>query len=94
MEKSISSIIEGLQADVDELEKFISSSSRPNIKRQLEEQRKILKSQIDDENRKLEISKANLERPAENNSTSNLKRNVNYESVNKYSFLSEDKFVK
>lgn len=92
MEKSISSIIEGLQADIDELDKFISTSVRPNIKRQLEDQRKIIKHQIDDEKRKLEVSKATLEKTAEN--TSNPNKSVVYEPINKYSFLSEDKFVK
>ena len=92
MEKSLSSIIEGLQADLDELEKFIADSNRPNIKRQLEEQKKIIKSQIDDEKRKLEVSKALLEKTAENPSNPN--KAVVYEPVNKYSFISEDKFVK
>lgn len=92
MEKSISSNIDGLQADLDELEKFIAASNRPNLKRQLEEQRKIIKSQIYDEKRKLEISKATLEKSSENSNNSN--KAVVYEPVNKYSFLSEDKFVK
>lgn len=92
MDKSISSIIEGLQADLEELEKFIASSIRPNIKRQLEEQRKIIRTQIDEEKRKLEVSKATLEKTAENNNNPN-KASV-YEPINKYSFLSEEKFVK
>ncbi len=95
MEKSLSSIIDGLQADFDELDKFISSSTRSNIKRQLEEQRKIIKLQIDEEKRKLEVSTSNLEKSNEsNNSNTTTNKNVTYESINKYAFLSEDKFVK
>ena len=95
MENSLSSIIEGLQLDLQELEKFISTSTRPNIKRQLEEQRKIIKLRIDEENKKIEISRANLEKAQENSNIPVQKpKSQNYESITKYSFLSEDKFVK
>lgn len=89
---SISSKIEGLQTDLQELENFIASSNRPNIKRQLEEHGKIIKTLIDDEKRKLEVSKATLEKTSEN--INNLNKAADYEPINKYSFLSEDKFVK
>lgn len=97
MEKSINTTIEGLQADIEELEKFIAASVRMNIKRQLEEQRNILKSRLEEEKRKLELSKANLEKEASANQAhihNKLNKNEIYESINKYSFLSEDKFVK
>ncbi len=89
---SLSPTIVGLKADFDELDKFISASIRPNIKRQLEEQKKIIKSLIDDETRKLEVLSAKSDKEAE--SPSNPNQAVVYESINKYSFLSEDKFVK
>jgi hypothetical protein len=84
---SLKGIIEGLTADQVELEKFIGESKRPNIKRSLEEQLRMVRQRRDEEQRKLDATKS-LENSSNSNSTNN------YESVNKYSFDAGNKFVK
>jgi hypothetical protein len=86
---SLKNLIEGLTADQVELEKFISESKRPNIKRSLEEQLRMVKQRKDEEQRKLDATKS-----LENSSNSNTNSTSNYESVNKYSFDAGNKFVK
>lgn len=96
MEKSINTQIEGLQLDLEELEKFISSSTRSNVKRQLEEHKITIKSQLITENKKLENFKNTSENtPITPLSTQTSTRNSTLcESITKYAFLSEEKFVK
>lgn len=96
MEKSLNTQIEGLQLDLEELEKFISSSTRSNVKRQLEEHKITIKSQLNTENKKLENFKITSENsPVTPSSTQTIpKNNTICESITKYAFLSEEKFVK
>jgi len=86
---SLKTIIEGLTADQIELEKFISESKRPNVKRSLEEQLRMVKQRKDEEQSKLDATKS-----LENTSNSNTNSTKNYESVTKYSFDAGNKFVK
>ncbi len=95
---SLKSIINGLTADINELEKFINESKRPNVRRSLEEQLKIIKKRRDESQSKLDVSIHSEIISNNNNTNTNINTNVNsnnnYESVNKYSFDAGDKFVK
>ena len=83
---SLKSIIEGLNLDQTELNKFIKESTRPNVKRTLEDQLRMIKSRCEEEQKKIEISKE------QNNA--NTDSTKTYDSVNKYSFDAGNKFVK
>lgn len=86
---SLKNLIEGLTADQVELQKFIGESTRPNVKRSLEEQLKMVNQRREEEQRKLDVTKS-----LENASNLNSNSANNYESVNKYSFDAGNKFVK
>ena len=83
---SLKSIIEGLNADQTELNKFIKESTRPNVKRSLTDQLAMIKQRCDEEQKKIEISKE------QNNS--NTDSTKTFDSINKYSFDAGNKFVK
>jgi hypothetical protein len=83
--------IEMYTLDIAELDNFISISTRPNIKRQLEEYKKNLVIQLENEKKKLEKEK--LEK--ENNQTSKqTESKKEYVPITKYALDSGDKFVK
>merc|ERR1711957_1052536 len=83
---SLKSIIEGLNADQTELNKFIKESTRPNAKRSLTDQLAMIKQRCDEEQKKIEIAKE------QNNS--NTDSTKTFDSINKYSFDAGNKFVK
>jgi hypothetical protein len=91
------STLEMYELDLQELNNFISQSTRPNLKRQLEEYKKILTSQHEEEKKKLVTVKEESPSPAtsENTtSTSEVKLNIPLLPITKYAFENGDKFVK
>ncbi len=66
---NFNSACEMYQGDLEELEKFISQSIRPNIKRQLEEYKRNLNNLLEEEKKKLEKLKQASENTKNNCST-------------------------
>ena len=84
--ENIGKIIENLQLDKEELDRYIADSKRNNIKLQLEELRNIIAKQINDENKKIEKIKLDLAKnETKSEQTSNIK-NVEYQTITKYGF--------
>lgn len=84
--------IEMYELDIEELDKFIETSKRPNLKRQLEEYKKNLISTLNTEKKRLEASKSV---PDQENKSGNNSIGVNYLPITKYAFDgSGEKFVK
>ena len=94
MEKTNNSI-EMYELDIEELSKFILQSTRPNLKRQLEEYRKNLSYLYEEEKKKI-----TSEKKQDGNSTNtkenqqNKKVDLPFTSITKYAFENGDKFVK
>ena len=84
--ENIGKIIENLQLDKEEPDRYIADSKRNNIKLQLEELRNIIAKQINDENKKIEKIKLDLAKnETKSEQTSNIK-NVEYQTITKYGF--------
>ena len=102
--------IEMYQKDIEELEKLINISLRPNIKRQLEEYKNNLSNLMKEENKKIEEEKKKKEsEKAEEKDSSNkekenssseinpakLSSSLLFTSISKYAFdTSNEKFIK
>lgn len=86
------SSITNYQLDIEELTKFIEQSTRPNIKRQLEENRKNLIILLEEEKRKAEKAS----QTEKQNQIINEKKadQPSFVSISKYALDSGDKFVK
>jgi len=82
--------VESLQKDIEELEKFILDSQRPNIGRILKEQHTLLQSQLKSEKEKQEKEKSEKTE----GSTSTVNSKINYITLTKYAFENSDKFAK
>jgi hypothetical protein len=77
--------IEMYQKDLEELITIISNTQRPNLKRQFEEYRKLLQSQVETEKKKLEVKEKDT----------SIQNQPRFESVSKYAFDgSGETFVK
>jgi calcyclin binding protein len=88
-----SSPLDTIQKDIIEIEKFLSESTRPNIKRVLNEQKRFLTSSLDSE--KLKKHQDEKEKTEKTESTKTTEKDtVNYVTINKYAFESSDKFAK
>jgi hypothetical protein len=83
--------LETVQKDIEEVDRFILDSKRPNIQRILKEQHILLISTLKHEKERLAEYEKNKE-----NTTSSTKvdSKVNYISLNKYAFDNSDKFAK
>jgi len=78
--------MEMYQKDLEELVNIISNTQRPNLKRQFEEYRKLLLSQIETEKKRLEVKEKD---------TTSIQNQPRFESISKYAFDgSGDTFVK
>ena len=79
------STMEMYQKDLEELNTIISNTQRPNLKRQFEEYRKLLQSQVETEKKKLDLKQKET----------NIQNQSRTESISKYAFDgSGDTFVK
>jgi hypothetical protein len=85
MEKE--NIIDMYEKDLDELNHILTTLTRPNLKRQLEEYKKTIVHSIDAQRKKLEKEKEHIP-------TNVYKDEMVYESISKYAFDSGDEFVK
>jgi exonuclease VII small subunit len=81
--------IEMFEKDLEELNRIITTTTRPNLKRQFEEYKKTLVHNLDTERKK-------VEKALEKGSNLNVyKDEITYESISKYAFdNSGDSFVK
>lgn len=91
MEKStLNNTLEMYQLDLEELNKFINSSLRPNVKRQLEEHKKLISFQLESEKKKLE----KIQNTDTTSTTQNIPK-VNFESISKYALdTTNNQFIK
>ena len=90
-----SSHLETIQKDIEEIENFISNSKRPNITRILKEQKILLDSSLKSEkNKQEEMDKSKENNNIKDNKNKAEKSNVNYTTINKYSFENSDKYSK
>jgi hypothetical protein len=85
--------IEMFELDLQELDKFINETTRPNLKRQFEEYRKNILSLLNEEKRKLEKSKT-VDQEKSSTVQEVTKSKIDFISVTKYALDSGDKFVK
>ena len=90
---SINPTIEMFELDLQELDKFIKDTTRPNLKRQFEEHRKNILSLINEEKRKLEKAKI-VDQEKSSTVQEVTKSKIDFISVTKYALDSGDKFVK
>lgn len=91
-----SSIIEMYRLDLEDLTKLISASTRPNIKRQLEQYKSLIESQMAEEKAKAkkEEQKAKPEE-AKEKKEEEFNLNLQFQTITKYALdTSSDKFVK
>ncbi len=95
MEK-ISNSLETYQLDLEELNKLISQSTRPNVKRHLEEVKKNLTFLCEEEKKKLNTEKKEESTTTKNESTSSTTKQLDLQvaPITKYAFENGDKFVK
>ena len=93
MEQTITNTsVDMFSMDLAELDKFISQSTRPNLKRQFEQYRQNIVFSLEDEKRKIEKSKQSVN---EQTTTETIKElSIVYQTVSKYALDSGDKFVK
>ena len=99
-----SPVLEMYKSDIEELDKLIGISQRPNIKRQLEEYKNNLSRLMEEEKKKLESTKEKdsktekTEEKKENSEDNKIdinKFNMSFNSISKYAFdTSSDKYVK
>jgi hypothetical protein len=85
--------IEMFELDLQELDKFIKETTRPNIKRQFEEYRKNISSLLNEEKRKFEKTKI-VDQEKSSTAQEVTKSKIDFISVTKYALDSGDKFVK
>ena len=102
------SAVEMYKKDIEELDKLIGLSQRPNVKRQLEEIKTNLTRLMEEEKKKIELEKKEKEQSTtekkdadekkenkEDNKIDINKLNISFNSINKYALdTSSDKFVK
>ncbi len=100
MEKTNNSI-EMYELDLQELNKFILHSTRPNLKRQLEEYKKTLTTLYEEEKKKINIQNASEKQKevsattsTENQPSKNVIGDLAFTTITKYAFENGDKFVK
>ncbi len=86
MEKS--SPVDMYQADIEELTKFINESTRPNLKRYLEEHKRNLVFLLEAEKKKAVKTTENT------TTTTNSVKETKFLTVSKYALDSSEKFVK
>jgi len=101
-----SPVIEMYQKDIEELEKLINISVRPNIKRQLEEYKNNLSNLLKEEKKKIELEKKKAEdsqkekkeENKDNKSSSEIdptKLYASFTTISKYAFdTSNNKYIK
>jgi hypothetical protein len=89
----INPTIEMFELDLQELDKFIKDTTRPNLKRQFEEYRKNILSLLNEEKRKLEKAKI-VDQEKSSTVQEVTKSKIDFISVTKYALDSGDKFVK
>ena len=84
--------VEMFTLDLEELDKFISQSTRPNLKRQFEQYRNTIALSLAEEKKKLEKASQSQQ---ENSSVAEVSNStLNFITVSKYALDSGDKFVK
>ena len=84
--------VEMFTMDIAELDKFIGQSTRPNLKRQFEQYRQNIVFLLEDEKRKIEKNKQNVN--DQTTSETVKEPTILFQTVNKYALDSGDKFVK
>lgn len=95
MEKT-NNALENYQLDIDELNKFILHSTRPNVKRNLEEFKKNLSFMYEDEKKKINTDKKEESAADVKSETSKITSTpkIDLIPITKYAFENSDKFVK
>jgi hypothetical protein len=84
--------VEMFTLDLEELDKFISQSTRPNLKRQFEQYRNTIALSLAEEKKKLEKTSQSQK---ENSSVAEVSNStLNFITVSKYALDSGEKFVK
>lgn len=83
--------LDTVQKDIDEIEKFLLESKRPNISRILKEQLILLQSTLKQEKEKADKENKQNESTT---SSSNVSSKKNYVTLTKYAFDNSDKFAK
>jgi hypothetical protein len=92
---SNSNSIEMYTLDLEELDRLIKQTTRPNLKRQFEQYKINLESLLAEEKRKKEnLQNKQNQNEANSNLTNNSNSNTNFVTVSKYALDSGDKFVK
>ena len=88
--------IEMYTLDIEELNKLIKQTTRPNLKRQFEQYKLNLESLLAEEKRKSEnIQKKQIQVESSSTTANNtLTNTTNFVTVSKYALDSGDKFVK
>lgn len=97
MEKT-NNTLEMYELDLQELNKFILNSTRPNLKRQLEEYKKTLTNLYEEEKKKINIQ-LQAEKQKETSATTSTENqrvvvDQQFTSITKYAFENGDKYVK
>ena len=100
--------VEMYKKDIEELDKLIGMSQRPNVKRRLEEDKNNLTRLMEEEQKKFDLEKKQKEQTTTENKESGEKKenqednkidinklNISFNSINKYALdTSSDKYVK
>ncbi len=82
------------EQDLAELNNFISQSTRPNVKRQLEEYRKNISALKEEEKKKLNVQMESENNKTNSTQTTSAKLETPTVPITKYAFDNGDKFVK
>jgi gas vesicle protein len=84
-------LIESINSDISELNKFIQDSTRSNVRTQLEEIRNVMTRQLNDEQKRLERLKSEQ---TENKETKKVSTEPTYVTITKYAFENNKDNVK